>query len=147
VKTTVAPAVRSHTGASMRTVVRVAALTVVLAFGGCGGDDDDDGGGGGGGSGNGEGEARSVVRAYFDQVVAGESEEACKAYLTKDGIRNIYGQANCEGVVDVVPGPVRIASVEGESVVVFLSEGTADERVVTLEDEGGALKIDSIERP
>jgi hypothetical protein len=146
VKTTVAPGVRPHTGASMRTLVRVAALTLVLALAGCGGDDDD-GGGGGGGSGNAEGEARSVVRAYFDQVVAGESEEACKAYLTKDGIRNIYGQANCEGVVDVVPGPVRIASVEGESVVVFLSEGTADERVVTLEDEGSALKIDSIERP
>jgi hypothetical protein len=127
----------------MRTMVRVAALALAIVLAGCGGDDDDDGGG----SGNASGEARSVVRAYFRDVVDGRSEEACKAYLTKDGIRNIYGQANCDGVVDLVPGPVRIASVDGESVVVFLSEGTAEKRVVTLTDEGGALKIDAIERP
>jgi hypothetical protein len=136
------------------TAARVGALALVLALAlaGCGGDDDDDGGGGGGGgSDDVTGDARTVVRAYFEQVEAGESEKACASYLTKTGISNVYGQTTCDGVVDLVPGPVRIESVEGEgdgaSVVVFLSPGTADKRVVTLQQEGGALKIDSIDRP
>jgi hypothetical protein len=97
------------------------------------------------------GEARSVVRAYFRQVEAGESEKACSTYLTKAGISNVYGQATCDGVVDIVPGPVRIESVENEgegaNVVVYLSPGTADRRVVALQQDGGSLKIDAIERP
>ena len=131
----------------------VAALALALALAGCGGDDDDDGGGGGGGNGgsdNSAAEARAVVRAYFAQVVAGESEKACSTHLTTAGISNIYGQTTCDGVVDLITGPVRIESIapegDGASAVVYLSEGTADKRVVTLTREGGALKIDSIDR-
>lgn len=129
-----------------------AAVALALAFAGCGGDDDDDGGGGGGGgsSDNAAAEARAVVRAYFAQVVAGESEKACSTHLTTAGISNIYGQTTCDGVVDLITGPVRIESVapegDGASAVVYLSEGTADKRTVTLVSDGGALKIESIDR-
>ena len=132
-------------------ILGLAALALALALAGCGGDDDDDGGGGGGsGSENVAGEARTVVNAYFDQVVAGESEKACATYLTKAGISSIYGQTTCDGVTDLVTGPVRIESVaeegDGASAVVYLSEGTADKRRVTLVDDGGALKIEAIDR-
>ena len=134
------------------TKLTAAAALALALLAGCGGDDDDDagGGGGGGGSDNPAAEARAVVRAYFAQVVAGESEKACSTHLTTAGISNIYGQTTCDGVVDLITGPVRIESIapegDGASAVVYLSEGTADKRVVTLTREGDALKIDSIDR-
>jgi hypothetical protein len=117
-----------------------------VALAGCGGDGDDESDGGQGGK-----EARNVVLRYFKEVEADRSEKACSTYLTKDGVLNIYGQDTCKGVIDLVPGPVRVDSVEQEDdtarVVVFLSPGNKDQRVVSLREEGGSLKIDAIEMP
>jgi len=122
------------------------ALAVLLAA--CGGN-------GGGGeaeeSGVREGEARGVVLRYYRAVVAGNSEDACATYLTANGVRDIYGQATCKGVADFVSGPVRVEWVrksgDTATVVVFLSAGTKDERIVTVREESGSAKIDAVERP
>ena len=122
---------------------RVAALALSVDLVGCGGDGDD-----GADSGTQGTEAREVVLSYFKEVVADRSEHACATYLTENGVRNVYGQDTCKGVVDFVTGPVRIESVEqtGDTarVVVYLSKGTEDRRTVSLTREGDSLKIDSI---
>jgi hypothetical protein len=131
-----------HLASSSRLVVL--ALALVLAA--CGGNGDD----GEADSGVQEGEARDVVLRYFRAVVAEESEKACATYLTDNGVRDIYGQESCKGVVDIVSGPVRVDSVEksGDTarVVVFLSAGTMDGRIVTVLEEGGSAKIDAVEQ-
>ena len=124
---------------------RLAVIAIVAALAGCGGD------GGGGDEGDQREEARDVVVRYFRDVVADRSEKACQTYLTKQGVINIYGKESCREVFDFVLGPVRVESVEeaGDEVrvVVYLSRGTEDKRVVTLREEGGSLKIEDIERP
>jgi hypothetical protein len=122
----------------------VSALALVLAA--CGGD----GGGGKADSGVQDSEARDVVLRYFRAVVAQKSEQACATYLTDHGVLDVYGQESCKGVTDFVSGPVRVASVEKSgdtaSVVVYLSAGTKDGRIVTVREEGGSAKIDAVER-
>jgi hypothetical protein len=122
----------------------VSALALVIAA--CGGNGD----GGKADSGVQNSEARDVVLRYFRAVVAQKSERACATYLTDNGVRDIYGQENCEGVSDFVSGPVRVESVKksGDTaiVVAFLSPGTSDGRIVTVRKEGGSAKIDAVER-
>jgi hypothetical protein len=139
----------------MAELIRISAAalavpTLIVALAGCGGDGDG-GNGGDADTGDRSGEARDVVLGYFREVVADRSEKACETYLTPDGVRDIYGRETCEGVVDFVTGPVRVESVEvtddSARVVVRLSPAERDRRVANLEDEGGALKIDSVERP
>jgi hypothetical protein len=126
---------------------KLAVLALCVLVVSCGGDDDD---GEAGGSDRGA-EAREVVVRYFREIAADRSEKACETFLTEDGVLDVYGQASCKGVVDFVPGPVRVESVEqsGDTarVVVALSEGSEDKRVVSLQPEGGSLKIDAIEMP
>ena len=124
---------------------RLVVLALALVLAACGGDDD----GGEADSGVQEGEAREVVLSYFRAVVAEKSEKACATYLTDNAVLDIYGQESCKGVVDIVSGPVRVESVEtsGDTarVVVFLSAGTMDERIVTVVEEEGSAKIDAVE--
>lgn len=130
-----------------RSKVATLGLALCLALAGCGGDDD----GGGSDGGDTRKEARDVVSGYFKAVVAGNSEKACSTFLTKAGVTNVYGQDTCKDVIDFIPGPVGIESVKESgdttSVVVHLSPATADERIVSLREEDGSLKIDAIERP
>ena len=122
----------------------VSALALVLAA--CGG-------GGDGGKADGgvkESDARDVVLRYFAAVVDDDSEKACRTYVTDDGVRAIYGQESCNGVIDVVSGPVRVESVKSSgdtaTVVVFLSKGSKDGRTVTVREERGSAKIDAVAR-
>ena len=98
-------------------------------------------------------QARQVTLNYFRDVIAAEtnSDAPCRKYLTKAGVKNIYGKDSCEGVVDLIKGPVEVESVDqrgdGARVVVYLSPVKKEKRIVTLKPEGGSLKIDNIEQP
>jgi hypothetical protein len=127
----------------VRLLVLIAVLAP-LALAACGGN------GGEADRGVKQSEARDVVLRYFRAVVADKSEKACATYLTDNGVRDIYGQESCKGVSDFVSGPVRVESVQksGDAarVVVFLSAGTGDGRIVTVRKDGGSAKIDAVER-